>query len=165
MEDNAQPNAGLLDQRAILQFVRDHISQLNGNSSSVSVWGESAGASSILHHLVMPLNIETPLFHNALLQSPAYQWLWDRSGTLNDTYTAFASLAGCQNGDISCLQNVPQANLTAANQQLFLDDMACKGIMPVGPSVDGPRNGSLVPDLAVNLINEGKGIIPRMIAP
>ncbi|MCJ1327092.1 hypothetical protein MMC10_003758 [Thelotrema lepadinum] len=151
MEKKAQPNAGLLDQRAMLSFVQDQISQVYGDPSRVSVWGESAGASSIMHHLVMPQ--DKPLFRNALLQSPAYQWLWDRAGSLNDTYTTFAQIAGCTDGDIDCLRDLPISNLTAANQDLFQNQAACNGIMPVGPSVDG----KLVTDLAVNLINDGQG--------
>ena len=153
MEDNAQPNAGLLDQRAVLHFVQDHISKVYGDPSRVSIWGESAGASSIMHHLVMPQDRPKPLFRNALLQSPAYQWLWDQKGDLNNTYTTFAKIAGCPAAEIACLQALPSSNLTAANQILFQDQSACNGIMPVGPSVDG----KLVTDLAVNLINAGKG--------
>ncbi len=69
MEKHAQPNAGLLDQRAILKFVRDNIAGVKGDPGSVSVWGQSAGASSILHHLTMPktINDKPPLFKRAIL--------------------------------------------------------------------------------------------------
>lgn len=156
MEKNAQPNAGLLDQRAILQFVRDKISAFNGNPGSVSVWGESAGASSILHHIVMPENIQTPLFNSAILQSPAYQWMWDRTGTLNDSFTQFAGLvakqAPCENADIECLRNASPKTLKNANEN-FIRSAACSGIIPVGPSVDNV----LVTDLTPNLLAAGKG--------
>src|SRR5438552_1973690 len=89
MEKNGDPNAGLLDQQAMLRFVRDRISTIGGNPKQVSVWGESAGASSIMHHLVMPQNIQQPLFRRAVLMSPAYQWLWDREGDMNHTFTQF----------------------------------------------------------------------------
>ena len=51
MEQHGRSNAGLLDQRAILRFVRDYIKAIKGNASAVSVRGESAGASTIMHHL------------------------------------------------------------------------------------------------------------------
>lgn len=162
MEKYGQPNAGLLDQRAILQFVQDHISKVKGDPGTVSVWGESAGASSIMHHLAMPLNIQKPLFKRAILQSPAYQWLWNRTGSLNDTFTAFAKQvatgAKCAKADIKCLRSADTSFLQSANQNLF-KRQACDGIMPVGPSVDG----ALVPDLATNAFakNNGKSQIGK----
>jgi carboxylesterase type B len=156
MEKNGQPNAGLLDQRAILQFVQDHISKVKGDPKIVSVWGESAGASSIMHHLAMPLNINKPLFKRAILQSPAYQWLWDRTGSLNDTFTDFtkdvATKAKCDKADMKCLRSADTNVLQLANQRLFRKQ-ACDGIMPVGPSVDG----KLVPDLATNAFAKNNG--------
>ncbi|KAF4909684.1 Secreted lipase [Colletotrichum fructicola] len=166
MEENAQPNAGLLDQRAALQFVKDHIDQLNGDNTHVSVWGESAGASSILHHMVVPQKSYPPLFTKALLQSPAYQFLWDRKGVLNDTFTSFAQQVAakvnaaaenpeCQVADIDCLRSADLGHLIEVNQVLF-NEVACKGIFPVGPAVDG----KLILDLPTNLFNDPTKVIP-----
>lgn len=158
MEQYGQPNAGLLDQRAILKFVHEYIADMNGDPNTVSVWGESAGASSIMHHLVMPQNIKEPLFKRAILQSPAYQWLWNRTGDLNDTYTRFAKKAGCANADMACLQSAETDVLRNSNQDLFQEE-ACRGIMPVGPSVDG----NLVPTLAPNSVVKNSGKQPSML--
>lgn len=144
MEQNAQPNAGLLDQQAILKFVQD---QLQPDPAQVSLWGESAGASSVLHHLTMPMNGSKQLFSKALVQSPAYQWLWDRNGSLNDTFTNFAknvsSKASCPLANMDCLRNASVDIIREVNQDL-LNVVLDTGIMPVGPSVDG----NLVPYLA-----------------
>lgn len=137
MEENAPPNAGLHDQRKMLEFVRDNIGKLNGDPSLVSLWGESAGAGSILHHLVAKDGQQDPLFTKAILQSPAFEWQWDRNGTLNDTYTTFAGLAGCDDGDIACLQSASSDALQSANQALFQNGTACNGIFLLGPAVDG----------------------------
>ena len=156
LENNGAPNAGLLDQRMILQFVQKYISKVNGNPTSVSAWGESAGAGSILHHLVAANGQQDPLFSRAILQSPAYQWQWDRFGILNDTYTYFAKLAGCPTGDISCLQSTNQTALQTANQALFRSKYACQGIFPVGPSVDK----SLIPTLPPVAFQNGQSKTP-----
>ncbi|KAF3931173.1 Acetylcholinesterase [Dactylella cylindrospora] len=139
MEENGTPNAGLSDQRLLLEWVQQHISKLGGDPENVSVWGESAGAGSIVHHLVSygeDGEIRDPLFKNALIQSPAYQWMWDRSGKLNDAYYEFATLAGCHDGDIGCLRRASPEDLTNANQ-----DLSCKyhkgGLFPFGPAIDG----------------------------
>lgn len=61
-------NYGLLDQRAALAFVRDNIAAFGGDPGNVTVFGQSAGAASILLHLTSPGS--QGLFHRAVLQSP-----------------------------------------------------------------------------------------------
>ena len=52
-----------------MEWVQEFIEEFGGDPSKVTVMGESAGASSILHHLTAP---EPPLFSQAVLQSPAF---------------------------------------------------------------------------------------------
>ena len=137
MEDNGLPNAGLYDQRLLLQWVQQYIGKVNGNPSDVSAWGESAGAGSILHHLIQKGGSQDPLFSRAFLQSPAFEWQWDRKGTLNEVYQTFSSLAGCGSSfNISCLRSATIEKLTEANQALF-KSIRQTGLFPLGPSVDG----------------------------
>ena len=49
-------NAGFLDQVLALQWVQDNIEAFGGDKSRVAIFGESAGAQSILQHLVSPLS-------------------------------------------------------------------------------------------------------------
>ena len=159
LENKARPNAGLNDQRMILEFVQDNIGKVNGDPKAVSAWGESAGASSILHHLVSKDGKQDPLFSKAILQSPAFQWQWNRTGSLNDTYTTFAGFAGCQNGDIDRLQSANETNLTDANQKLFQTTTACSGVFPVGPSLDG----QLLNTLPAVAFKTGRLPIPKSV--
>ena len=151
-------NAGLRDQRKALEFVRDHINQVNGDPDNVSVWGESAGASSILHHLIADFGDQGsgPLFKKAILQSPAFEWSWDRDDTLNNTYTAVAKAAGCPSGELSCMQNVTMEALANANQFYYREITTCLGLFPLGPALDG----SLIKDLPPVALSEGKFILP-----
>lgn len=107
----------------------------------------------------MPQNIKKPLFQRAILQSPAYQWLWDRKGDLNDTFTDFATkvakAAGCAKADMDCLRSASSDVVSKINQDLFQKE-ACEGIMPVGPSVDG----NLIPTIAANSFTNNKGTPP-----
>lgn len=159
MEENGQPNAGLLDQNAVFQFVQDHISKVNGDPDNVSIWGESAGASSIMHHLVMEKNLKNPPFKKAIMQSPAYQWMWNRTGTLNDTFTEFAKQvaikARCSVADMQCLRSASSDIVMTVNQD-FAQINACNGIFPFGPAVDG----KLVTALAPVLFSAGRGTYP-----
>ncbi|MCJ1372575.1 hypothetical protein MMC20_003800 [Loxospora ochrophaea] len=159
MEHNALPNAGLHDQRKVLEFVQDHIDKVNGNPKGVSVWGESAGAGSILHHLISKDGKQDPLFSRAVLQSPAFEWQWDRKGSLNNTYTHFAELAGCKSGDLSCLQSASSNSLKSANEKLFQSTTACKGVFLVGPSIDG----QMIKTLPAVALKTGRWLIALLI--
>jgi carboxylesterase type B len=130
------PNAGFYDQRLLLQWVRDWIDKVGGDNTKVSAWGESAGAGSILHHLVQKGGKRDPLFTKAMLQSPAFQWQWDREGTLDTVFQNFSSLSGCGfTKNITCLRTANITRLVQANHDLFLD-VKNTGLFPVGPSVD-----------------------------
>ncbi|KAH8817775.1 Alpha/Beta hydrolase protein [Flagelloscypha sp. PMI_526] len=48
-------NAGLLDQRFALEWVRTHISKFGGDPSRVTIMGESAGGGSVMHQITARL--------------------------------------------------------------------------------------------------------------
>lgn len=65
-------NAGLLDQRKALQWIQNNIHRFGGDKAQVTVFGESGGSGSILHHITAGGGSIQPLFNRAILQSPAY---------------------------------------------------------------------------------------------
>ncbi|HZT67216.1 MAG TPA: carboxylesterase/lipase family protein [Acidimicrobiales bacterium] len=62
-------NAGILDQAAALEWVRDNIAGFGGDPGNVTIFGESAGAMSVGTLLALPA--ARGLFHRAILQSGA----------------------------------------------------------------------------------------------
>jgi len=72
-------NAGLLDQIAALQWTQKYISYLGGDPGSITVMGESAGASSIMHHITANGGTATPIFKRAIMQSVAFLPQYPRS--------------------------------------------------------------------------------------
>ena len=61
-------NYGILDQQLALQWVKKYISSFGGNPSQVLLFGQSAGAMSIMAHLVSP--VSRGLFHAVEIRSP-----------------------------------------------------------------------------------------------
>lgn len=57
MEDNVIPgNYGFKDQSAAFRWVRDNIKRFGGDPDSVTIFGESAGGSSVHYHMKSPLS-------------------------------------------------------------------------------------------------------------
>lgn len=65
---NAVGNYGLRDQQLAMKWVRDNIARFGGNSSNITLFGESAGAMSVALHL-FDIPSSEPLFDNALMES------------------------------------------------------------------------------------------------
>ncbi|KAL8717750.1 MAG: hypothetical protein Q9225_005036 [Loekoesia sp. 1 TL-2023] len=143
MEKQGLPNAGLYDQRAALQWIQDYIGLIGGDKTQVSAWGESAGAGSILHQLVAFGGTQDPLFSRAVLQSPAFQLMFDRKGLLEQTFNNFTALAGCAGQGVACLRAASAETLDKANTAL--NKRVTPGTFAVGPSTDG----NLIRQLAV----------------
>ncbi|XP_017962236.2 acetylcholinesterase [Drosophila navojoa] len=74
-------NAGLKDQRLALQWVHDNISNFNGDPQNVTLFGESAGGSSV--HLHMYGAHANKLFHKAIMQSGTgnSEWVLQENGS------------------------------------------------------------------------------------
>ena len=133
----AFPNAGFYDQKLLLSWVSKYIRRVGGDPDQLSLWGESAGAGSIVHHLVAKNGTEDPGFRKAVIQSPAFAWQWDREGTLNEIYRNFSIVAGCGDTfDIDCLRSLPTNKIQEANQNYYQYSGRCTGLFLLGPSLD-----------------------------
>ncbi len=60
-------NLGLLDQLAALRWVRAHVAVFGGDTSNITIFGESAGGSAVMRLLAMPL--ARGLFDKAIIES------------------------------------------------------------------------------------------------
>jgi carboxylesterase type B len=154
MEEQAQPNVGLHDQRLLLDWVQRYIGLVRGDKNNVSAWGLSAGAGSILHHLTAYGGHdaqEAPLFQRAAMWSPAYQWGYDRNGALEYTFYNFTTKAKCSYSNaLGCLRKAKTEELIRANQEVVSEAIEL-GVFPFGPAVDG----DLVPELPAALLSKG----------
>ncbi|KND89160.1 Lipase 1 [Tolypocladium ophioglossoides CBS 100239] len=166
MESSGQPNAGLYDQALLLSWVQEYVDRVGGDPSRVSAWGQSAGGSSILHHLIREDGNQDPLFKTFAVQSPAFEWAWDNSadGRLDTLYRKFSNHTGCGfEYNIECLRkNVSVETLATANQLLF-KEVRQTGLFPIGPAVDGKWIKS-IPKVAFSQGNFWKGIDSAIIS-
>mmetsp|Transcript_124535 Transcript_124535/g.278481 ORF Transcript_124535/g.278481 Transcript_124535/m.278481 type:complete len:558 (+) Transcript_124535:57-1730(+) len=128
--DGSTGNYGLQDQRLALQWVRDHISAFGGDGGDVTVFGQSAGGNSILHHMVQPASFG--LFKRAIIESGTYE----SGASLADAdkiYNGLLQQAGCK--DVDCLLNMSGKDVEAVKNELFKNSTL--ELLHWGPVVDG----------------------------
>ncbi|GME42638.1 hypothetical protein GTA08_BOTSDO12124 [Neofusicoccum parvum] len=135
MEREGLPNAGFWDQRAALNWTKQYIGLLGGDSEQMTAFGESAGAGSILHQITAFGGTQDPLFKRAILQSPAFDFKWDRAGSMERQFQNFTLAAGCAGQGVDCLRKASAEVLKSANDDCSFTPYAERGAYQ--PAADG----------------------------
>jgi para-nitrobenzyl esterase len=110
-------NQALQDQQASFKWVQRNIAQFGGNPQLVTVFGESAGAGSICHHLVSPP--AKGLFQRAIMESGICYTSLTPDLTLPAAFKAgqtYAEAAGCPSGpdQLACMRKLPMETVLKA---------------------------------------------------
>jgi para-nitrobenzyl esterase len=108
-------NLGLQDQVAALRFVREAIPAFGGDPERVTVFGESAGAGSIVALLAMPG--ARGLFQRAIVQSAAPEGQLDAAEGA-ERAALFAAELGTTAGDIEALRALPVQQILHAQARV-----------------------------------------------
>ncbi|MBW4718825.1 carboxylesterase/lipase family protein [Saccharothrix obliqua] len=134
-------NYALQDQQQALRWVRRNIAAFGGDPGNVTIYGSSAGGSSVCAHLVSPA--ARGLFHKAVIQSGQYNSLlghntswqpqdcsarWPTGPEARQAGARFAAALGCAENTAACLRALPADRLVA---------QAGNGM--------GPDNGTIAP--------------------
>ncbi|KAJ5046325.1 uncharacterized protein L3040_003571 [Drepanopeziza brunnea f. sp. 'multigermtubi'] len=139
------PNLGLLDQNFAMKWVQRYIESFGGDPGQVTVMGQSAGASSILHHITAGAGSEeyAPNFQRAILQSAGF---FPQPNASHDDYiySEVLRLTGAES--LAELKQLNTTILQAANAKMTYDSPY--GIFNFGPTVDL----DYVPDLPSKLL-------------
>ena len=104
--DNSTGHYGTRDQRAAMAWVKAHIAAFGGDPKAVTIFGESAGASTVTLHLSTPASFG--LFERAAIESGAFNmWSAKPMSHAELQYGNFTMRLGCNHTNaantMSCL--------------------------------------------------------------
>jgi para-nitrobenzyl esterase len=146
-------NAGILDQVAALEWVRDNIDNFGGNPDDVTIFGESAGGMSVGTLLGLPA--AEGLYHRAIAQSGSSSFA-SRASVATTTARELLEIIGITTAEE--LEAVPADDILAAQGKLMA--RGARLDMSFQPVVDG----NVLPDLPLKTIASGAtGNVPTMI--
>jgi para-nitrobenzyl esterase len=130
-------NRGLLDQLAALRWLREHAARFGGDPNNLTVFGESAGAGSIVSLLALPA--ARGLFGRAIVQSAAPDGVLDRGEALRRAGSLFDRLRTPGESDAALAARLPALPLGAlldAQQACIEAGPHAKGMFFM-PVIDG----------------------------
>jgi para-nitrobenzyl esterase len=150
-------NAGLRDQIAALEWVRDNIERFGGDPENVTVSGQSAGAMSVGALIGAPS--ARPLFGRAILQSGAAEHVLSQEDADEVARTFLRELGGPPPSP-DAFARIPVADILAAQGRTMAQLSDLKRLMVFMPLVDG----ELIPLPPLEAIRRGDAAHIQILA-
>ncbi|KAF4951062.1 hypothetical protein FSARC_13008 [Fusarium sarcochroum] len=152
VKEDGDLNAGLLDQRFLLKWVQEHISEFGGDPEHVILHGESAGAGSVALQLVAYSGKDEGLFAGAIAESTFMPGL-PEPDDLEYQFERVVNGTECSDADnvMDCLRGKSSADLQAHNRKAPFDGRTYQSYFYWAPTTDG----DMFPDFPTNLYEKG----------
>ncbi|XP_031196990.1 pyrethroid hydrolase Ces2e-like [Mastomys coucha] len=117
-DEHARGNWGYLDQVAALRWVQKNIAYFGGNPDRVTIFGESAGGTSVSSLVVSPMS--QGLFHGAIMESGVALMSSLISISSDVVCRTVANLSGCEQVDsealVNCLRSKSKEDIMTINK-------------------------------------------------
>ncbi|KAK5117720.1 hypothetical protein LTR62_005144 [Meristemomyces frigidus] len=131
---NGVANAGLLDQRAALDWIQRNIRAFGGDPSQVTIWGGSAGGGSVTYQLIAGGAYDEPPYSAAIAEYPWFvpiRWTavdgqeitdifrWQpflNSSQQDKQFDTTLQLANCSS--ITCLRSLSSSTISTLSQKV-----------------------------------------------
>ena len=162
ISDDFDLNNGIYDQMAALKFIKENIASFGGDENNITLFGQSAGGSSII--ALMSIPEISNLFHKAIVMSPVSEHFFfpKESRKLAKKYLSYLKI---NKKNLDKLYSLTPQEIKGANKKLA-DYAYRKGELrcPFSPTIDGvllkdePKKLAALnnkPLLIGNVVNEG----------
>ncbi|XP_053459643.1 cocaine esterase-like isoform X4 [Nycticebus coucang] len=117
-DKHATGNWGFLDQVAALHWVQQNIAHFGGNPDRVTIFGESAGGTSVSLHVISPMS--KGLFHGAIMESGVALLPSLMASSSDKVSMMVANLSACDQVDsealVGCLRGKSEEEILAISK-------------------------------------------------
>ncbi|XP_042556595.1 pyrethroid hydrolase Ces2e-like isoform X2 [Dipodomys spectabilis] len=136
-DQHATGNWGYLDQVAALRWVQQNIAHFGGNPDQVTIFGESAGGTSVSSHVVSPMS--QGLFHGAIMESGVALLPDLISSSSEPVRSIVANLSACEQMDsealVRCLRAKSEEEMLAITKTFKIIPAVVDGVfLPKHPT-------------------------------
>lgn len=132
-------NPGLLDQQAALKWIQKHIHHFGGDKRNVTIWGQSAGAGSVIAQTIATGNKGKKLFQKAMIHSPYWPKTYRYDSPWAEAlYQQTLIDVGCTNStnEIACLKTADLQKLRDSALKLSTSQQYTTSSYTYGPVID-----------------------------
>ncbi|CAK8682117.1 unnamed protein product [Clavelina lepadiformis] len=130
-------NQGIGDQQLALKWIQENIEKFGGDKEKVTLVGNSAGAQSVVLHLMSDKS--SNLFHGAVMQSLPALFKYPNMEKALEVTAHTLNITNCTN--IECLRNTPPEELVKVANRIRLRSVAnadlYTAVEPFSPVLDG----------------------------